>query len=67
MLVADWFVSVSPTPIAHRSHRAGKAAYLEILFAQQSALRADLDLIEAWRRHRLAQVMIYKALGGGWR
>ncbi len=27
MLVADWFVSVLPTPIAHRGHRAGKAAF----------------------------------------
>jgi hypothetical protein len=27
MLVADWLVSVSPTPIAHRGHRAGKAAF----------------------------------------
>src|SRR3974390_1154372 len=27
MLVADWLVSVSPTPIAHRGHRTGKAAF----------------------------------------
>jgi len=27
MLVGDWLVSVSPTPIAHSGHRAGKAAF----------------------------------------
>jgi len=46
--------------------RAGKASYLEVLTAQQSALRAELDLVEAWRRQRLASVAVYKALGGGW-
>ncbi len=47
-------------------YRAGKASYLEVLVAQQSALRADLELIETWRRQRVASVVIYKALGGGW-
>lgn len=48
-------------------YRAGKASYLEVLMAQQNALRADLDLIDAWKRRRIANVAIYKALGGGWR
>lgn len=47
-------------------YRAGKASYLEVLVAQQTALRADLELIETWRRQRVASVAIYKALGGGW-
>jgi multidrug efflux system outer membrane protein len=46
--------------------RAGRAMYLEVLLAQQAALGADLALIEAWRRQRLASVTVYKALGGGW-
>jgi multidrug efflux system outer membrane protein len=46
--------------------RAGKAMYLEVLLAQQAALGADLTLIDAWRRQRLASVAVYKALGGGW-
>jgi NodT family efflux transporter outer membrane factor (OMF) lipoprotein len=45
---------------------AGRASYLEVLFAQQAALQADLELIEAWRRHRASGVLAYKALGGGW-
>jgi NodT family efflux transporter outer membrane factor (OMF) lipoprotein len=46
--------------------RAGKASYLEVLAAQQGALRADLELVEAWRKQRLASVTVYRALGGGW-
>jgi NodT family efflux transporter outer membrane factor (OMF) lipoprotein len=47
-------------------YRAGKATYLEVLVAQQNALRAELDLIEAWRLRRVADVVLYRALGGGW-
>lgn len=47
--------------------RAGKASYLEVLVAQQGALRADLDLVEIWKRRRVANVVVYKALGGGGR
>jgi NodT family efflux transporter outer membrane factor (OMF) lipoprotein len=47
--------------------RAGKAGYLELLAVQQSALRADLELVEAWRKQRGAAVHVYRALGGGWR
>lgn len=46
--------------------RAGKASHLEVLLAQQAALDADLDLIDAWLEQRLASVLVYKALGGGW-
>ena len=48
-------------------YRAGKATYLEVLVAERSALQADLDLIDAWKRRRMAEVSLYKALGGGWR
>jgi NodT family efflux transporter outer membrane factor (OMF) lipoprotein len=47
-------------------YRAGKASYLEVLLAQQATLDADLDLIDAWRKQRLASVLVYKSLGGGW-
>lgn len=46
--------------------RAGKASYLEVLLAQQTALNTELELIESWRRQRVASVTLYKALGGGW-
>jgi outer membrane protein, multidrug efflux system len=48
-------------------YRAGRATYLDVLLAQQSSLQADLDLIEASKRRRLTTVVVYKALGGGWR
>lgn len=46
--------------------RAGRATYLEVLLAQQSSLRAELELVAAWRRQRQASVTVYRALGGGW-
>jgi NodT family efflux transporter outer membrane factor (OMF) lipoprotein len=47
-------------------YQAGKASSLEVLLAQQNALRAELELVESWRRQRVASVTLYKALGGGW-
>jgi outer membrane protein, multidrug efflux system len=47
-------------------YRAGKASYFEVLIAQQSALSAELELIDARRDQHLASVVVYKALGGGW-
>jgi outer membrane protein, multidrug efflux system len=48
-------------------YRAGKASYFEVLIAQQSALSAELELIDARRDQHLASIAVYKALGGGWR
>lgn len=52
--------------VADSLYRAGKASWLEVLLAQQNALRTELELIESWRRQRVASVTLYKALGGGW-
>lgn len=52
--------------IADSLYRAGKASWLEVLLAQQNALRTELELIESWRRQHVAAVTLYKALGGGW-
>lgn len=48
-------------------YKTARATYLEVLIAQQSALQANLELIEAIKRQRLSIVTIYKALGGGWK
>lgn len=48
-------------------YRAGKATYLEVLLTQQNQLAAQLQLVEAAREVRVAQVEVYRALGGGWR
>jgi len=47
-------------------YKAGRATYLEVLIAQQSALQSTLELIDVTKRQKLAAVTIYKALGGGW-
>lgn len=46
---------------------AGKASYLDVLIAQQGALEAELELVEAQLAQRAAGVALYRALGGGWR
>lgn len=46
--------------------QAGKASWLEVLLAQASVLESELEWVDAWRRHRVAQVALYRALGGGW-
>jgi len=46
---------------------AGQASYLEVLTAQQKALAAELELIEALKVQRLSRLLLYKAVGGGWR
>lgn len=45
--------------------RAGRATWLDVLLAQQSALEAELELVDAelWRLR--ASVELYRALGGG--
>jgi len=48
-------------------YNAARAEYLEVLFAQQNALQAQLELIAVKRRQRFATVDLYRALGGGWR
>jgi len=48
-------------------YKSSRATYLEVLIAQQTALQANLELIDVIKRQRLAAVNIYKALGGGWK
>jgi multidrug efflux system outer membrane protein len=48
-------------------YKSAKASYLEVLFAQQSSLQVDIELIEITKQQHIATINIYKALGGGWR
>lgn len=45
----------------------GNATYLEVLSAEQQTLSAELELIEALKTRRTASLLLYKAVGGGWR
>lgn len=48
-------------------YRAGRATYLEVLFAQQNALQGKLTLISTQKRQNQALINLYRALGGGWK
>jgi len=52
---------------ANELYKSARASYLEVLLAQQSALQANLQLIDVTKQQRLAAIAIYKALGGGWK
>ena len=47
--------------------KTGQATYLEVLYAQQNALRARLELITIQKRRYQSAAGLYKALGGGWK
>jgi outer membrane protein, multidrug efflux system len=42
------------------------ASYLEVLTAQQNALRSELDLLEYSRKRWTHAIQLYRVLGGGW-
>lgn len=53
--------------IAGELFNANRADYLEVLFSQQNALSAELELMELSKNQFLWKVYLYKAIGGGWR
>ena len=42
------------------------ASYLEVLTAQQNALRSELELLEISRNQWMRAISLYRVLGGGW-
>lgn len=57
----------SAVDIAADLFRYGRANYLEVLIAQQQALKARVELVTAKKNQLSTTVNLYKALGGGWR
>lgn len=53
--------------IAGELFNANRADYLEVLYTQQNALSAELELMELSKNQFLWKVYLYKAIGGGWR
>jgi outer membrane protein, multidrug efflux system len=47
-------------------HNAGKAAYFEVLDAQQQLFPAENSLAQTELNRRVVIIQLYKALGGGW-
>ena len=46
---------------------AARAEYLEVLTTRHDYLEAQMDLVATKQRQLAATVMLYQALGGGWR
>lgn len=47
--------------------KSGYATYLEVITAQSSALRSELDLVELKQKQLNSFVLLYRSLGGGWK
>ncbi|WP_437919172.1 efflux RND transporter permease subunit [Sphingobacterium sp. LRF_L2] len=46
---------------------AGRISYLDIITAQKDAVAAELNEVEIKKEQLLNEIVIYKALGGGWK
>ena len=44
----------------------GMANYLEVIIAQSNLLQAELELASIKKDRLIANVELYRALGGGW-
>lgn len=53
--------------IASDLFNTNRAGYIEVLFAQQAALSAQLEFIELQKNQFTWKVYLYKAIGGGWK
>jgi multidrug efflux system outer membrane protein len=52
--------------LAETRYEGGVSQYLEVLDAQRQLLNTELLAADARRRHLIAYVDLYRALGGGW-
>lgn len=50
-----------------RLFKSARAEYTEVLLTQREALDSKIEIIETKKGQLLANVKIYKALGGGWK
>ena len=49
-----------------RLFKSARAEYTEVLLTQREALESKIEIIETKRDQLMANVKVYKALGGGW-
>ncbi|MCG1036966.1 TolC family protein [Polaribacter sargassicola] len=52
--------------LSTRLFKAARADYLEVLLTQREALDAKIELVETKKEQLMANVAVYKSLGGGW-
>lgn len=53
--------------IANNLFNSARADYAEVLLTQREALESKMELVEIKMKQLNAKVMVYRALGGGWR
>ena len=54
------------TRLSTNRYQGGLDSYLQVLDAQRSLFRSELDLVALQRQELVAIVELYRALGGGW-
>ena len=54
------------TRLSTDRYQGGIDSYLQVLEAQRSLFRGELDLVALQRQELVAIVELYRALGGGW-
>lgn len=52
--------------LSTRLFQSARVEYIEVLLAQREALESKMELVETKKDQMLAQVNMYRALGGGW-
>ncbi len=52
--------------LSTRLFQSARVEYIEVLLAQREALESRMELVETKKDQMLAQVNMYRALGGGW-
>ncbi len=52
--------------LAQKRYAAGLVAYFEVLDAQRTLLRSEVEAVRTKGEHFLSTVLLIKALGGGW-
>ncbi len=52
--------------LSTRLFQSARVEYIEVLLAQREALESKMELVETKKDQMLAQVTMYRALGGGW-
>lgn len=65
-LVAQQEVAQETLRIAQNRYRNGYSSYLDVLDAQRTLFSVQTSVVQAKNNLLLAQIDLYKALGGGW-
>lgn len=64
--VQEQAIQTESIDISYELFKTGRASYLEVLLAQQNAVRSTVEVINAKRNQFIAAINVYRAIGGGW-